>query len=153
MGYKFSVDASTQEQGQTNQANMDLDQMNYRCFGGYQVIGSTELPNYRFIINQRGVANVIPDKSSSAWGILFNLTGMALSSLDKYEEYPVIYTREELPLNFNGHKLTPWVYVDKSAVEVGLPRRGYFQDIIKAARSFYLPSPYIRYMESFFKAS
>jgi len=32
MGYKFSVDASTQEQGQTNQANMDLDQKaDYSC--------------------------------------------------------------------------------------------------------------------------
>lgn len=130
-------------------SNMDIAQMDIRCPGGYKVLGDALLPDFKFIINQRGVANIIPQKESKVFGVLFNLNTTCLGVLDRYEGYPYFYTREKLPIEVKDKIFKPWVYIDKNALEIGKSRTMYLERIILAAESFNFPKDYVDYLKSF----
>ena len=51
-------------------SNMNQEQMEYRCQNS-RPLGKVSLLGYRFIINSRGVANIIPNNYSTVNGILW----------------------------------------------------------------------------------
>ena len=54
-------------------SNLGLEQMKKRC-PGHEVVGKATLDDYRWIINTRGYANVVPSKGDFVEGVLSRLT-------------------------------------------------------------------------------
>ena len=53
-------------------SNMNQDQMKFRCLYS-RPLGKVSLFGYRFIVNSRGVATIIPRNYSIARGILWSI--------------------------------------------------------------------------------
>lgn len=97
-------------------SNLWLHQMRTRCPSS-QYLGVARLPSYRWIINDRGYANVVEVKeenndsnddastpkkeySDVVYGLVFSLTPPDEARLDRNEGVPIAYTKEHLPCAF-----------------------------------------------------
>ncbi|KAL8626429.1 hypothetical protein Q9189_007873 [Teloschistes chrysophthalmus] len=97
-------------------SNLSLHQMSLRCPSSVY-IGPARLPNYRWIINARGYANIVsspshPSSSPSSsgkvegeeegdevWGLTYTLTSPDdETSLDRNEGVPYAYTKEYMDI-------------------------------------------------------
>jgi gamma-glutamylcyclotransferase len=111
-------------------SNLWLQQMRTRCPSS-PYIGIARLDNYRWIINDRGYANVVEISSSTAtspdtntstspptsdvvYGLVYTLTPTDESRLDVNEGVPIAYTKEILPCSF-------WSSSSSSRVDVSKP--------------------------------
>ncbi|KAF2684365.1 hypothetical protein K458DRAFT_30851 [Lentithecium fluviatile CBS 122367] len=108
-------------------SNLWLHQMRTRCPSS-TYLGVARLPNYRWIINDRGYANVVEispssqslssqptsqsDYTKEVYGLVYALTPTDESRLDVNEGVPIAYTKEHLPCDF-------WSCSDSSPVDVG----------------------------------
>ena len=78
--------------------------MSLRCPSS-QFLGVGRLPEYCWIINDRGYANVVSATSeASVYGLVYSLTPSDEGALDRNEGVPYAYTKEILPVNFWGSK-------------------------------------------------
>lgn len=92
--------SSTQYQGSTSDAtlyfvygsNLSFSQMGLRCPDS-RFQGRASLHNYRFQINQRGYAKVIPDPSSFVEGLCYSLNVRDEGRLDRNEGVPWAYQK------------------------------------------------------------
>jgi gamma-glutamylcyclotransferase (GGCT)/AIG2-like uncharacterized protein YtfP len=133
-------------------SNMDIDQMEDRCGeGSFELIGKGKLENYKFIINGRGVATIVPSKDSVVYGLCFEVNDDCLKKLDCCEGHPRIYDRKKLKITTNKEELSTWIYIDSNNISVGKPRDNYLEKIIKAAKKFKIPDDYIKYLKKFRK--
>lgn len=73
-------------------SNLSLDQMRVRCPHS-RYIGRARLPDYRWQINQRGFANVVPEPGSFVEGLCYILTFTDEARLDRNEGVPVAYEK------------------------------------------------------------
>jgi gamma-glutamylcyclotransferase len=88
-------------------SNLWLEQMALRCPQS-TFVGIAKLQNYRWMINERGYANIVEHDSSSAskskiwhvWGMVYALTSSDVKRLDKNEGVPYAYTKEILDIDF-----------------------------------------------------
>jgi gamma-glutamylcyclotransferase len=102
-------------------SNLWLHQMHLRCPSA-QYIGLAKLTGYKWIISQRGYANVVETSSSSAskkngkddgeydnvvYGMLYSLTPSDEEKLDKNEGVPIAYTKEDLECDIWLHQPGP----------------------------------------------
>lgn len=77
-------------------SNLQMKQMAKRCPES-RLIGSATLHNYRWQINERGYANVVPDSQSSVEGICYLLSDRDEARLDRSEGvHTGVYEKEEL---------------------------------------------------------
>ncbi|RVD85565.1 uncharacterized protein DFL_003885 [Arthrobotrys flagrans] len=85
-------------------SNLWLDQMVRRCpTSPYTSIA--RLPNYRWLISERGYANIVRSPGDEVWGMLYDLTPPDEASLDRYEGVPKSYTKEMIPVELtNGRE-------------------------------------------------
>lgn len=113
-------------------------------------LGVARLPNYHWIINDRGYANVVEtppsttqnpqeDYSDVVFGLVYGLEPEDEQRLDKNEGVPEAYTKEELSCDFwrgtterrvdTGRepdaKVKMLVYIDQKRVEADEPRKEY----------------------------
>ena len=82
-------------------SNLWLAQMAHRCPGSrYEGIGV--LTGWRWIINSRGYANVVPSSPKEVvYGMVYSLTGADETALDGYEGVPDAYVKQELNVDFS----------------------------------------------------
>jgi gamma-glutamylcyclotransferase len=89
-------------------SNLWHKQMLMRCPTS-EYLGVARLDNYRWMINDRGYANVVQIKSPSSaepnyanvvYGLVYSLQPSDESRLDDNEGVPVAYTKEDLPVSF-----------------------------------------------------
>ena len=99
-------------------SNLWLEQMHIRCPTS-QYLGVARLNNYRWIINDRGYANIIevskdpttreceyssPTKDSNyenvVFGLVYSLEAEDEKRLDRNEGVPIAYTKEDLSCDF-----------------------------------------------------
>jgi gamma-glutamylcyclotransferase len=84
-------------------SNLWLKQMALRCPKS-TFIGIARLQDYKWIINERGYANIISASSSASsnevWGMVYSLTSSDERRLDKNEGVPYAYTKEILETDF-----------------------------------------------------
>lgn len=88
-------------------SNMDEEQMKRRCPGS-KYIGIGVLHKYKLV--ERLYADIERDDSDTVYGALYEMTASDLKSLDKYEGYPVRYTRYETEIETDGKEVTAIVY-------------------------------------------
>ena len=65
-------------------SNMNQEQMEYRCLNS-RPLGKVSLLGYRFIINSRGVATIIPHNYSTVNGVLWLINLKHELTLDYFE--------------------------------------------------------------------
>ena len=86
--------------------------MRLRCpLSTYKGVG--RLASYRWIINGRGYANVVPsqDNHDVVYGLIYNLTAVDETDLDINEGVPYAYTKETMAVEF-------WASKDRAKVDV-----------------------------------
>ncbi len=130
-------------------SNMGSRQMAQRCRHA-TLAGLGTLPDHRFIINQRGMASVVPRVGARVHGLLWSLTVQDEEMLDQYEGVPKGFYRKvlltiERPSGTASGRALVYVASDQKA---GTPREGYMEQVLEAARALGLPVEYIAELET-----
>ena len=114
-------------------SNMDAAQMAKRCPDG-KITGVGRLVGYRFGINSRGVATVVPDGNGLVHGIVWRLTAADEQALDGVRGRPWgTYVREILPIEvLAGDCWHCLVYIAKNSTP-GRSKPEYLDGIVGAA--------------------
>lgn len=125
-------------------SNLWKEQMSLRCPSSI-FMGVGRLPGYRWMINDRGFANVVLSSRPGAevYGLIYSLTHDDERSLDRNEGVPFAYTKEVLPVDFwpsRGGTCTldvadkpeqreMLVYIDRKRTEDDRPKEEYIYRI------------------------
>ncbi len=131
-------------------SNMNRVQMSHRCPGATSM-GRAYLEDYRFIINQRGYATVVPSSGDRIEGVLWEVGPDHLCTLDSYEGHQEgIYDRCYREVEtIDGIKQMALVYIDHLQTEIAVPNEGYLERVIEGAIDHVLPESYIETLKVF----
>lgn len=150
-------------------SNLWLQQMDRRCPASTYK-GLARLSDWRWIINTRGYANVIPSHGDEVWGMIYALPPPDEASLDVNEGVPFSYQKNALrvetwladaagthvDLSQPGKWDTVLCYVDVSRVEEAKPKDEYVHRInmgIRDARRKGVPQAFVdKYLRPFIPA-
>ena len=147
-------------------SNLWKEQMRLRCPSStYKGVGC--LKDYRWIINERGYANVVssklPSSSSSSpeevYGLIYSLRSSDETSLDKNEGVPHVYGKEMIKIQYwstssdepvdissKPELKDMLVYVDHDRVEEAKPKQEYVHRMnegIRDALAAGIPKEYV----------
>ena len=131
-------------------SNMDEQQMLDRCRSA-QLRGNATLSGYRFIINCRGVASVVPDSSSNVEGLLWIITPPDEAVLDRHEGVNKgHYTKNDVHVTdlISGQVVNSLIYIASNNF-IGKPREGYLEKIVNAAQQHSFRQEYINFLRSY----
>jgi gamma-glutamylcyclotransferase (GGCT)/AIG2-like uncharacterized protein YtfP len=127
-------------------SNMDLAAMARRCPAS-QPLGLARLPRHRLVIMREGYASVVRDPRRQVWGMLWDLALADVPALDRYEGVAGgLYVKAHLPVLAAAGSRRALVYVGRDPGP-GIPRRGYLEAVLEAARGAGLPPAYLREIE------
>lgn len=126
---------------------------------------SSHHPYRRWIINERGYANIVPSEGDKVYGLLFTITAADEKALDVYEGVPISYEKKIISVQHfgaggdSGQKggeyeiVDALVYVDFQRVTEDKPRKEYIDRMnmgIGDALKEGVPKEYVeRYMRPF----
>lgn len=128
-------------------SNMNKDQMNARCPQS-KALAIAKLSEYRFLINSRGVATVIPCSEHFVYGIIWVLSHGDEDTLDYYEGVKdKIYYKKEINVKVANDKVPTLIYIATDMVQ-GTPRTGYLETVIEGAQSFSAHQEWLRELKS-----
>lgn len=124
-------------------SNMDPKQMARRCPSS-TIVGKARLKGYRFQINQRGVATIVPDSNSIVWGLAWQISERDEKSLDDAEGVRYgTYLKQCAPIEFeDGNSKQLLVYIASNS-DFGTPRENYLEGIVTVAESNGFPDDYL----------
>jgi cation transport regulator ChaC len=124
-------------------SNMSRPHMHARCPGAL-ALGVATLAGWRFVINPDGYGSIAPRAGGIVFGVLWRLTPRDLSAINAYENVAGgLYVRRTLPVVYSGRRESALVYVAVRRGE-GIPRPGYIDIVVAAARDWKLPAGYVR---------
>jgi cation transport regulator ChaC len=107
------------------------------------VFGVARLDGYRFIITADGYASVAPYPRACVHGLLWRLTARDRVTLDRWENTAAgLYRAQILPVIADGQRRRALVYVARP-LRGGVPRPGYMEIVLQAARECGLPADYV----------
>ncbi|KIW05832.1 uncharacterized protein PV09_03037 [Verruconis gallopava] len=158
-------------------SNLWIEQMHSRCPNSH-FVGLGRLPGFKWIINERGYANVVELAPAAAadnevWGLIYYLSPLDEARLDRNEGVPYAYTKEMLPIEFWPHQLADLderidvtrapsvrkeslVYIDRKRVTESAPKDEYIVRMNKGiadASALGMPNAYVeRVMRHFIPA-
>lgn len=121
-------------------SNINLNQMSYRCPDA-SVVGPVELVGWELLFRRGGFATIAPQEGETVHGLLWNLTPMCESSLDRYEGYPRFYDKRKVTVrDSEGRSLSVMAYImDERFKEPMLPTPAYYEGIQEGYRQNGLP--------------
>lgn len=90
-------------------SNLNLDQMAVRCAQA-GVVGKAVLEGYELAF-RRGVLTILPKEGGRVEGLLWRVNAWDELTLDRYEGYPHLYTKELLPVRTDSGPQTVVAYV------------------------------------------
>ena len=90
-------------------SNLNLGQMAVRCPQA-GVVGKAVLEGYELAF-RRGVLTILPKEGSRVNGLLWRVNAWDELTLDRYEGYPHLYTKELLPVRTDSGPQTVVAYV------------------------------------------
>ena len=109
-------------------SNLCAAQMAGRCPGAREG-EAVELAGWRFVINRRGVAAIVPDPGARVFGLIWRLTPACEAALDRHEGVAKgVYRKEELEAG--GAPALVYLAADTAP---GAAREGYLERILRAA--------------------
>jgi gamma-glutamylcyclotransferase (GGCT)/AIG2-like uncharacterized protein YtfP len=128
-------------------SNMNRPQMRERCPEA-NAVGNAVLSGWRFRINTRGYATIVPDDDGVVHGLLWTLTGPDESALDRYEGVAQdLYTKRQLVVRAQAGPVEAMAYVATDS-RVGVTEDEYFLRIIEGATEARLPADYLAELDS-----
>lgn len=128
-------------------SNMDVAAMGSRCPAS-KPSGLARLPRNRLVIMREGYASVVRDPRRTVWGLLWDLALADVPALDRYEGVAGgLYAKAALPVLTDKGPRRALVYVGRGSGP-GLPRPGYMEAVLDAARAAGLPPTYLRELET-----
>jgi hypothetical protein len=108
-----------------------------------QPIGAAALADHRFIVTADGYASVAPALAHAVHGVLWRITPRDRVTLDAWENVAgKLYRAEILPVRHADRLQPALVYIARSC-RTGLPKAGYMEIVVAAARAWQLPADYI----------
>lgn len=125
-------------------SNMDREQMRKRCPRAEPVsVGA--IWGWRFRINTRGVATIVPEDQSVVYGVVWRLSKLDEQTLDRYEGVKKgLYAKRTMEVRLaDGRRLKAFLYSAKDT-QRGTARPGYMDAIVAAAIDNNLPSSYVQ---------
>ena len=133
-------------------SNLDLRQMKMRCPLS-KLVTKGSLSGHGLAFNKYsggwdgGVADVIRDKDSEVWGLVFEISDSDLERLDRYEgcykDKPSLYERWKAVIDIpDGQVSDVWVYTVVKKQEFVQPTLEYLQIIKNAAVRWNFPKAY-----------
>ncbi len=131
-------------------ANMDAAAMALRCPAS-RLIGRGRLNRHRFIVMKEGYASVVLAPASTVWGVLWDLALADVPALDRYEGVASgLYLKASQPVVTETGIKRALIYLGRSTA-AGIPRPGYLDAVLAAARAAQLPGPYIQELQSWMR--
>lgn len=130
-------------------SNMSSAQMAQRCPGS-RPIGRAELHNWRFHVNVRGSASILPNTNSVVHGVLWRCSAAHFHALDKYEGVSWgNYRRRHVSIVLPCGMQTPAIVYAGTRIYSGRARVRYMATaVLPGARAFALPENYIEELQS-----
>jgi cation transport regulator ChaC len=123
-------------------SNMSRPLMRPRCPSARE-LGVARLDGHRFIVTGDGYASIVPAPGGVVHGVLWRLAPRDLAALNAYERLDQgLYRAATLPVRSGARRVAALVYIGCSRAE-GVPRPGYIQLVLAAARDVGLPAGYI----------
>ncbi len=132
-------------------SNMDALQMQERCPDAV-LISVGMIQGWRFRINTRGVATIVPEEESVVYGIAWLLSRADEKTLDYYEEINIgLYRKTRIEVHVDAERrLGSLVYLAEDNVPA-TPRPGYLEAIVGAAIACRLPCQYVDELQTWAK--
>ena len=130
-------------------SNMDVEQMAHRCPDAKKISVAT-LVDYRFAINDRGVATVIPTPGVKTEGVLWSISPTDKVALDRYEGVKSgLYDCEHVQVTTATGSEMALVYIATSQ-QPGQARPGYMENIVRVARADHgIAEAYMQVLEQY----
>jgi hypothetical protein len=123
-------------------SNMDRDAMAARC-PQVRPVGAAMLPGWRFFIGVDGWGSVDPAPGQTVHGVLWSLTPRDCAALHSYELlHKGLYDVRTLPVRLGARRVPAMTYVLRRRIP-GVPKPGYIELIVRAARDWGLPERYV----------
>jgi gamma-glutamylcyclotransferase (GGCT)/AIG2-like uncharacterized protein YtfP len=123
-------------------SNMSRALMRPRCPSAREV-GTALLAGYRFIVTADGYASVVPSAGDVVHGLVWRLMPRDLAALNAYESLDSgLYRTVTLPVRIGARSAPALVYIGRSQTP-GLPRPGYLEVVLAAARELNFPPAYV----------
>ncbi|KAJ3522631.1 hypothetical protein NMY22_g11809 [Coprinellus aureogranulatus] len=154
-------------------SNLWIDQMNRRCPES-KLVGIGLLKDWKWIINNRGYANIILSPTDIVYGLVYEISATDEASLDRSEGVPVSYLKqyhsiEFTPLSVPTHHNHPdvqapsisspslakemLVYVDIKRVTPSSPKEEYIYRINKGIVDGVKAGIPMAYFDKYFRPS
>ena len=123
-------------------SNMNRAPMRARCPTAREA-GTATLAGHRLIITSDGYASVVPEPGGVVHGLLWRLASRDVAALNAYESLDTgLYRIVTLPVRAGARQVPAMVYVARTRTP-GLPRPGYLEAVLAAARELELPDDYV----------
>ncbi|MCX7725239.1 MAG: gamma-glutamylcyclotransferase [Chitinispirillaceae bacterium] len=130
-------------------SNMNHIRMKRRCSDA-EFIEKCILRRHKFVYDgysaslEGAVANIVEDKDEIVEGGLFLISKEDEKNLDKYEGYPIAYTKKMVEVEgVSGKKYKAMVYY-RNPLEIGEPSEFYRKEVLEGANNCGLSEEYIR---------
>jgi cation transport regulator ChaC len=124
-------------------SNMSRALMGARCPRA-EAVGVATLAGWRFVINPEGFGSLALLPGGLVYGVLWRLSARDVAAINAYESVDSgLYLRRQLPVRCATRQSSALVYIANRQGE-GIPRPGYIDLVVAAAREWELPAPYIR---------
>lgn len=117
-------------------SNLNLEQMKDRCPTA-TVVAKGFLENYELVFRgerNSAFATIEPLEGSKVPVLLWDIKSLDEKNLDDYEEYPVLYRKEEIQINVDGEKVKGMAYIMNDR-EIGEPGKDYFDSILSGYKT------------------
>jgi len=134
-------------------SNMSKEQMNNRC-PNHKYFGHGTLKGFRWIITERGYANIIKSEADEVHGVVYKINEEDEASLDKSEGVlKGSYRKETLRIEIEKTNYPCLVYIDPIEAE-GSPKEEYVSRINRGVSDAKLYPEYVeRYIRKFIPLS
>lgn len=112
-------------------SNLNFEQMAHRCPTA-RFLGIGTIAGYQLEFRGRacGVANVLPCEGGSVPVGIWLIEPADEAALDRYEGFPWLYNKLDIPVEFGGRVTPVMFYVMAADLPVRLPSEEYFNNIL-----------------------
>lgn len=122
-------------------SNMDEEQMAERCPEA-KLVGASVVEEYCLLFkgSARGVYATIEQKAGGKLPVLvWEISESDEKSLDEYEDYPVLYYKEDIPVLLKGKTENTMAYIMAKDQTFGVPSEEYYDVLRHAYQKFEFP--------------
>lgn len=119
-------------------SNLNVDQMIRRCPDAV-VVGTSTVKDHKLVFrgnSRSGVANIEPCAGESVPVGIWAISAADERSLDRYEGYPWLYTKQEFTLTVRRRTITAMAYIMTPGRKVASPNSDYLYTIAQGYGDF-----------------